>query len=98
MMDLTQLIWVVSQIVDLLDECGRIDEAAWLAARKAVLENVDATADAREHVVGELHSVVPGMGGLMDLSLTPNPTSSYSAVSAREKLDSLCDRLYELTR
>jgi hypothetical protein len=92
------LVGVVSQIIDLLQQCGRADRAAWLQERVAVLEAGDAVVDAREHVTNELHGVVLGMGGLMDLSLAPEPGSTYSSASARERLDELADILYDLTR
>jgi hypothetical protein len=89
---------VLAEIIDLLGECGRPDRASWLAERLAVLQKDNATADAREHVATELHGVVLGMGGLMDMSLVPAPGSHLSSTVAREKLDELADRLYDLTR
>ena len=94
----TQLVDVLSEIIDLLYQCGRTDRAAWLNERRSVLLDEQATADAREHASNELHGVVLGMGGLMDLSLTPESGSSYTSNSARERLDALGDTLYELTR
>lgn len=41
----------------------------------------------------ELHSIVLGIGGLMDLSL-----EGPSADGESKELDELADRLYELTR
>ncbi|WP_427129142.1 hypothetical protein [Pseudarthrobacter sp. S9] len=92
------LLGVVSEIINLLKQCGRADKAAWLQERVAVLEARDAVADAREYATNELHGVVLGMGGLMDLSLVPEPGSAYSSESARERLDELADILYDLTR
>jgi hypothetical protein len=92
------VVTVVSEIIDLLQRCGRADRATWLRERIAVLEADDASTDAREHVTNELHAVVLGMGGLMDLSLVPEAGSTYSPESARERLDELADILYGLTR
>lgn len=94
----TPLTRVVSAIIDLLQQCGQSEKAVWLAERLAVLQDGEATSDAREHVASELHAVVLGMGGLMDLSLDPKPGSVHSAGSAREELDGLGDLLYDLTR
>ncbi|UQX88704.1 hypothetical protein M6D93_01570 [Jatrophihabitans telluris] len=89
---------VLTEIIDLLGQSGRPDKAAWLQERKLLLQRSDVTDDAREHVTTELHAVVLGMGGLMDLSLAPEPGSSFTAASARERLDALGDTLYDLTR
>jgi hypothetical protein len=89
---------LLSEIIDLLGQCGRPEKAAWLQERKLLLQRSDVTEDAREHVANELHAVVLGMGGLMDLSLAPELGSSYTAASARERLDALGDTLYDMTR
>jgi len=89
---------VVAELICLLRECGRDDHAAWLEERLHVLRPVDATADARTQVMAELHGIVPGMGGLTDLLLTPGPESRYSQSAAQDKLHALADRLYQLTR
>lgn len=94
----TRLVAILSEIIDLLSQCGLTERATWLNDRLAILLDDRATADAREHVSNELHGVVLGMGGLMDLSLAPASGSSYTSSSARERLDLLGDRLYELTR
>lgn len=94
----TGLAGLLSEIIDLLSQCGRTDRAAWLNVRLAILLDDQATADAREHASNELHGVVLGMGGLMDLSLTPASGSSYTSGSARERLDLLGEALYTLTR
>ncbi len=93
-----RLATVLSEIIDVLEKCGRADRADWLKERLALLEDVQATADAREHAANELHGVVLGMGGLMDLTLDPGPGSSYTPQAARKKLDTLSDTLYDLTR
>ncbi|HWH25191.1 MAG TPA: hypothetical protein VNT53_00915 [Pseudolysinimonas sp.] len=92
------LVGVVSEIIDLLEQCGHPDRAEWLRERVTTLKADEAVDDARGQVTEELHSVVLGMGGLMDLSLNPAPGSTYSSESARERLDELADILYDLTR
>jgi hypothetical protein len=89
---------VLSEIIELLGQCGRSEKAAWLQERKLLLLRSDATEDAREHVANEIHAVVLGMGGLMDLSLAPQPGSSYTVASAQERLDALGNILYDMTR
>ncbi|MGI8627296.1 MAG: hypothetical protein ACR2J5_12110 [Geodermatophilaceae bacterium] len=89
---------LLGEIVGLLRQCGHADKAGWLEERRAVIASADATPDAREHASNEIHGVVLGMGGLMDLSLTPVPESSYTSASARQRLDALGDTLNELTR
>lgn len=92
------IVRVLSDIIDLLEQCGRTDRAAWLNERMTLLLDVSATPDAIEHAANELHGVVLGMGGLMDLTLDPRPGSQYSSQSAREQLDTLSNTLYDLTR
>jgi len=89
---------VLAEIIDLLQRCGRPDRASWLAERLAVLQQDDATPDVRDRVAAELHGVVLGMGGLMDMTVEPPADSQLSPRTAREKLDKLADQLYELTR
>jgi hypothetical protein len=89
---------VLSEIVAVLDLHGQADKARWLASRLAMLREPTATSDQRTRVRAELHSVVLGMGGLVDLRLEPDPTSRLSVVDARKLLLPLADRLYELTR
>jgi hypothetical protein len=72
-----------------LRECDCSEHAAWFEERKKLLSDSDARS--------ELNSVVFGMGGLMDLSLTPEPGSAFTPTSARECLDALGDDLYRLT-
>lgn len=88
----------VSEIIGILDECGYSDEANWLSKRLAVLSDPSATADALEHARNELHTVVPGMGGLLDLDLTPRAGSAMTPERARERMDSLATVLFEGTR
>jgi|GEM_PF-6179772 len=89
---------VLAEIVDLLRKCGRPDRASWLAERLTVLQQDGTTADVGDRVAAELHGVVLGMGGLMDITLEPSVESELSPRAAREKLDELADRLYDLTR
>ncbi len=61
-----------------------------------MLEDPETPADKLEATMNELHHIVLGMGGLMDLR--HRAPSTAEADSAREDLDTLADRLFELTR
>lgn len=89
---------ILTEVIDLLRQCGVDDLAVWISERQDVLQASDATNDAREHAMNELHGAVLGMGGLFDLYLVPAAGSPHTTTSARERLDVLSDRLYELTR
>jgi hypothetical protein len=93
-----ELIQVVTEVIEILEECGYDDRASWLSIRAEVLRDEATSGDAYQKVVHELHGVVLGMGGLMDLSLRPRPGSGYTSDSARARLDLLGDRMYVLTR
>ena len=89
---------LITSIAELLRQCGHADRAAWLEDRLAVLNDPISTPDAREFVRTEVHGIVLGMSGLMDLNLRPDPLSGYTARSARERLDELADELYQATK
>ena len=89
---------VTAQIIELLTHTGHSDRADWMAERLRTLRDAQATPDAREFVATELHGVVLGMGGLMDMVLRPDDDIGISSVQARDQLDGLADRLYDLTR
>ncbi|MBN9630396.1 MAG: hypothetical protein J0I18_07290 [Actinobacteria bacterium] len=89
---------VLVETIDLLRQCGRPDRADWLAERLRILRRDDATAEVRKRAVAELHGVVLGMGGLMDIVVEPPSESKLSPRSARERLDELADKLFDLTR
>jgi hypothetical protein len=93
-----ELIQVLTEISALLERTGHPDRAAWLNSRQGVLLDPVATDDGREFARSEVHSIVSGMGGLLDMRLVPDATLKLSPREARERLDHLADRLYELTR
>jgi hypothetical protein len=62
-----------------------------------VLDNPESTPADREAVSREVHAIVTGMGGLLDLSLIPNSNSSLSEMSAADRRDRLADALYTAT-
>ena len=93
-----QLEAVLVQIIALLRGTGHEDRADWLDTRLAILGHAQATPDSVEHVRGELHKNVLGMGGLMDLDLRPADGSPVSKAALRVELDSLADRMYAMTR
>ncbi|MBA8807747.1 hypothetical protein [Promicromonospora sukumoe] len=83
----------MSSLIDLL---GRYDDARaveWLEGRRAILES-DRGLE-RKSVISDLHRIVLGMGGLMDMRLSgPSPEMERQA---NVELRALADRLYELT-
>jgi len=87
---------VLTQIVALLSDAGRDDKASWLKDRLTLLRDPAHGNERRQSVLAELHSAVPGMGGLVDLRLEPR-AAGLSPQRAREQLLPLADRLYELT-
>ena len=97
-MTTASLIGVLNGIVKLLRQCGYVDKAVWMDSRRLVIASSESSPEARERAMNELHGVVLGMGGLLDLSLHPTPESRYSSSSARKQLDALADALYDLTR
>lgn len=97
-MSTSELRDVLADIIDLLGQTGHEDRARWLAERLALLSDATATVDAQEYARTELHGVVLGMGGLMDLVPRPESSSRWTASVARQQLDELADRLYALTK
>lgn len=97
-MSTSELRDVLADIIDILDETGHAERARWLAERLSVLNDHSATPDAQEHVRLEIHGIVLGMGGLMDLEPRPDSSSRRTAAVARQQLDELADRLYVLTK
>lgn len=90
-----EVLVVISSITELLREHGYPKHADWLDARADDLRNSASEGEARR-VLDDLHRVVLGMGGLLDLSLeAPSPAAS---LAARDTLIPLADRLYDLTR
>lgn len=86
---------VVAAIRELLEAYGHESRAAWLEEREQVLK-AGASPERTETTIQELHAIVLGMGGLFDLPLTT--PSKEAGVAARDRLDELADRLFELTR
>jgi hypothetical protein len=93
---LRHLVEVLRSVIELLARFGETARADWLAARLATLRD---PASMPEHVgttIDELHEVVLGMGGLMDLHLRGRSQSETE--EANEDLERLADQLFELTR
>jgi len=87
---------VSRSIAALLSRVGQTPKAEWIAERIAVLEEPNSTPQVAETAVKELHGIVLGMGGLMDLwPVAPTPAES---TAAQVELHRLADELYELTR
>jgi hypothetical protein len=90
------LITVLRALVKLLNRFDERARADWLATHLATLEDPSASPQAVSESIGELHQIVLGMGGLMDLhlsSISPEETSE-----ANRELERLADQLFELTR
>ena len=98
MTDQTELATLVAEIAVLVREGGHADRADWLEERLVALRDPGLSEAELARISSELHGIVLGMGGLMDLELTVGASSSETAGSARARLDDLADRLYEATR
>lgn len=97
-MTTSTLLQVLRDTVELLRSCDRGREADWIEERRLILQSEDTPLASRVSAKAELHGIVLGMGGLTDLSLTPEVGALPSAESARERLDRLSDSLYRLSR
>jgi hypothetical protein len=84
---------VIDSLIGILSDHGYAPNADWLRARRSVLVDPHASDDAVESTLEGLHGAVLGMGGLMDPRV-----EGQSAEAARQKLDELAERRYELTR
>jgi hypothetical protein len=82
---------VLVPLIDLLRTFGHSTKAEWLGERLALLQQGHGTVQ----TLVELHSIVPGMGGLMDLYLGEGSAESETA---NAELARLADQLYEWTR
>jgi hypothetical protein len=90
------LVQVMRKLVRLLARFDESARAAWLSDRLSILENAATRPDETVNAVRELHQVVLGMGGLMDLHLSAN--SPEETEEANTELQRLADQLFELTR
>ena len=89
-----EVLRVVEQIEQLLSTHGHKDKAGWMSGQASALRAAQSEHEVRT-IFDRLHSVVPGMGGLMDLQLVGQ--SGEVDHAARQALDAAADRLYELT-
>ena len=92
-----ELSQVVVRLVELLRQMGHADKADWLGRRLALVSDLTAGTDAVASAKRDLHGVVVGMGGILDLQPKVDPESQASR-AAKEEADVLADRLYELTK
>jgi hypothetical protein len=93
---MSRLIEVLGEICSILESHGHPDFARRLKEQQHILASAVSPSEEIDTVRKRLHSSVPGMGGLADLWLEA-PTHEES-VRLQEKLESLADELYELTR
>lgn len=91
-----QVIAVVRSLVNLLTTYKVLSKAEWLTERLKTLEDSASSSGSVAGAFRDLHGVVLGMGGLMDLHLE-SPSQDESE-EANAELDRLADQLYELTR
>lgn len=91
-----RLIEVIGEICSLLESHGHRDFAVRLKKQQHIIASNTISSEEFDAVRKRLHLAVPGMGGLADLWLEA-PTHEES-VRLQEKLESLADELYELTR
>lgn len=89
-----ELAGVVESLVQLLAQHGEREKAEWLAVRLTILKRDGATDDEMKLTRAELHHVVLGMDGLLDLHL--EATAEEPRVNQR--LSGLADRLHQLTK
>ena len=92
----SRLIEVLGEICGLLEGHGHPAFARRLREQQHIIASSAVPSKEFEAVRKRLHSVVPGMGGLADLWLEA-PTHEES-VRLQERLESLADELYALTR
>jgi len=85
---------VLRALIHLLSAFGHEAKARWLAERLDASQQGPPDATAR--TLEELHGVVLGMGGLMDLHL--GGASVVESEAANVELERLADQLYRLTR
>ncbi|MBA8808533.1 hypothetical protein [Promicromonospora sukumoe] len=88
-----EIIDVVTSLVDLLGRHGNASGAAWLEQRASVLRH--GSEHDRLSAVRDLHRIVLGMGGLMDIYLRAGSADEDRRANA--ELDALAGRLYRLT-
>ena len=87
---------VLHGLISLLNEYGETTRAQWLADRLTALGSDSTPRTTTTKAVQELHQVVLGMGGLMDMHLQSD--DSEAAREANAALRRLADQVYELTR
>jgi hypothetical protein len=87
---------VLRVLIELLRGCGEATKAEWLAERLAILVSGPTSHEARSTATTELHGIVLGMGGLMDMYLSAG--SEEESKDANRELRRLADQLFELTR
>jgi len=90
------LVEVLASLSALLERFGEPARGTWLRERRSVLTHAGAQPGDVATAIQELHGVVLGMGGLMDLHLTAGSPSETAEANA--ELERLADQLFELTR
>jgi hypothetical protein len=84
--DPEHLLEVLHRLETIVAEQGHTDKATWLSERRRALQRDPHSTQIR----AELHAVVLGMGGLIDLPLRD--------VAMSAEPDALADEMYQLTK
>lgn len=92
----SEVLDVVDRIIPLLANYGHGDKADWLREESKILRTPGRSEDEWREVMKKLHSIVPGMGGLMDLPIYTD--SPEERLRVRKELNDLGDKLYRLTK
>jgi len=87
---------VLRSLIELLRDYGEAAQSKWLSDRLAILVSGSASLEAIATATTELHGIVLGMGGLLDLYLSAG--SEEESKEANRELRRLADQLFELTR
>lgn len=92
------IIAVVQEITQLLLSCGEPERAAWLQELEAALCRPDESEVKLAAIKVELHGIILGMNGLLDLWLKPAEGCELTESDATRRLHHFADELYRLTR
>lgn len=90
-----QLIEVLTEIINLLTECGWGDKAEWFEKTKQTLLSTPEDSKAIAETLRMLNAATSGIGSFTDLPLRPNSTG-MSVGEARSLQWRLADELGEL--
>lgn len=90
---LTSLDKVLDDVIDVLNESGWEDEAAWYDELRTTLLALEPGSQEFVEILVELDQSFMGMGTLMDIPLEPKVTQSLQEVSKAAAIDTHHQRL-----